>query len=61
MVHHREGTQRFYDLTERMLPPDVDTTPVTEAERALHFAQRDVTYAGLAMGTGSIQAGDSRR
>lgn len=55
MVHHREGTQRFYDVTERMLPPDVDVTPVTEAERALHFAQRDVTYAGLAMGTGGIQ------
>jgi uncharacterized protein len=63
MVHHREGTQRFYDVTERMLPPDVDVTPVTEAERILHFAQRDLTYAGLAMGTGSIQpairAGDA--
>lgn len=56
MVHHREGTQRFYELTERMLPPDVDATPVTEAERARHRAQRDVTYAGLAMGTGGIQA-----
>jgi uncharacterized protein YcaQ len=55
MVHHREGTQRFYDLTERMLPPDIDVTPVTEAERTLHFAQRDVTYAGLAMGSGRIQ------
>jgi uncharacterized protein len=63
MVHHREGTQRFYDVTERMLPPDVDVTPVTEAERTLHFAQRDLTYAGLAMGTGGIQpairAGDA--
>lgn len=56
MVHHREGTQRFYELTERMLPPHVDVTPVTEAERALHFAQRDVTYAGIAMGAGGIQA-----
>jgi len=55
MVHHREGTQRFYELTERMLPPAVDATPVTEAERVLHFAQRDLTYAGLAMGTGGIQ------
>lgn len=63
MVHHREGTQRFYELTERMLPPAVDATPVTEAERVLHFAQRDLTYAGLAMGTGGIQpaiaAGDA--
>jgi len=63
MVHHREGTQRFYELTERMLPPAVDATPVTEAERVLHFALRDLTYAGLAMGTGGIQpaiaAGDA--
>jgi hypothetical protein len=63
MVHHREGTQRFYELTERMLPPDVDVTPVSEAERELHFAQRDVTYAGLAMGIGGIKpavaAGDA--
>jgi uncharacterized protein len=55
MVHHREGTQRFYDLTERMLPSHIDVTPVTEEERTLHFAQRDVTYAGLAMGFGRIQ------
>ena len=63
MVHHREGTQRFYELTDRMLPPAVDATPVTEAERVLHFALRDLTYAGLAMGTGGIQpaiaAGDA--
>jgi len=41
----------------------VDATPVTEAERVLHFALRDLTYAGLAMGTGGIQpaiaAGDA--
>jgi uncharacterized protein YcaQ len=63
MVHHREGTQRFYDVTERMLPPEVDTTPITDAARELHCAQRDVTYAGLAMGTGRIRpaiaAGDA--
>lgn len=63
MVHHREGTQRFYELTERMLPPGVDATPVTDAERALHVAQRDVMYAGLAMGSGGIKpaiaAGDA--
>jgi uncharacterized protein YcaQ len=56
MVHHREGTQRYYDLTERMLPPDVDMTPVTDAERERHFAQRSVAYHGLAMGVGRIQA-----
>ncbi len=55
MVHHRDRTQRFYELTERMLPTEIDTTPVTDAERTLHYAQRNVTYAGLAMGTGGIQ------
>lgn len=55
MVHHREGTQRYYDLTERMLPPHIDMTPVTDAEREHHFALRDVTYAGLAMGKSGIQ------
>jgi uncharacterized protein YcaQ len=63
MVHHREGTQRFYELTERMLPSNVDVTPVSEDERARHFAQRNVAYAGLEMGTGGIQpairAGDA--
>lgn len=63
MVHHREGTQRYYDLTERMLPPDVDMSPVTDAEREHHFALRDVTYAGLAMGARGIKpaiaAGDA--
>lgn len=56
MVHHRVGTQRVYDLTERVLPPGVDTTPVTEAERARHHALRDLHYAGLAMGPRRIQA-----
>lgn len=63
MVHHREGTQRFYDLTERFLPPKIDTTPVTDAERERHFAQRELTYAGLAMGARrlkpAIAAGDT--
>ena len=31
------------DLTEQMLPPSLDVTPVTEEERTLHFSQRDVT------------------
>jgi uncharacterized protein YcaQ len=56
MVHHREGTQRIYDLTERILPPHVDMTPVTEEERARHFALRELRYEGLAMGVGGIQA-----
>lgn len=63
MVHHRVGTQRVYDLTERVLPPGVDTTPVPEEVRVRHHALRDLHYAGLAMGTGGIQtaikAGDT--
>jgi uncharacterized protein YcaQ len=63
MVHHRVGTQRVYDLTERIVPPHVDTTPVTEEERARHFGLRNLRYDGIAMGTGGIQvaikAGDT--
>jgi hypothetical protein len=63
MVHHREGTQRIYDLTERVLPSHVDVTPVTEDERAHHFALRELRYEGLAMGASGIQpairAGDT--
>lgn len=54
-VHHREGTQRFYDLAERLLPSGLDLTPATDAERERHFANRDVTYAGLAFGAGGIK------
>ncbi|MFQ5758336.1 MAG: winged helix-turn-helix domain-containing protein [Candidatus Bathyarchaeia archaeon] len=31
MIHHLEGNRRYYDLTERVLPPDVDVeTPSRE-------------------------------
>ncbi|HOT91536.1 MAG TPA: crosslink repair DNA glycosylase YcaQ family protein [Anaerolineae bacterium] len=32
MVTQRRNFQRIFDLTERVLPPDVDTTPPTEEE-----------------------------
>ena len=32
MVTKRRNFQRIFDLTERVLPPDVDTTPPTEKE-----------------------------
>jgi uncharacterized protein YcaQ len=32
MVTHRRNFQRIFDLTERVLPPDVDTTPPTDEE-----------------------------
>lgn len=47
LVHHREGTEKVYDLAERLVPSHVDVTPVTDAERALHVAARELTYGGL--------------
>ncbi|MBN1874840.1 MAG: YcaQ family DNA glycosylase, partial [Anaerolineae bacterium] len=41
MVTKRRNFQRIFDLTERVLPPDVDTTPPTEEELQrfiIHFA-----------------------
>ncbi len=32
MVTRRQNFQRIFDLTERVLPPDVDTTPPTDEE-----------------------------
>lgn len=50
LVHHREGVEKVYDLAERVLPPTVDTTPATPEERALHHAERELTYGGLVTG-----------
>ncbi len=56
LVHHREGTEKVYDLAERVLPAHVDTTPVLPDERALYAATRELTYGGLAGRTGLAAA-----
>jgi uncharacterized protein YcaQ len=37
MIAGRDGFQKVYDLTERVLPPNIDTSPPTTAECAAHL------------------------
>jgi uncharacterized protein len=46
MVTRRDGFQRIYDLTERVLPSSVDTTEPTEEERNRFFATRTLGSLG---------------
>ena len=46
MVTRRDGFQRIYDLTERVLPGWVDTSEPTEAERNRFFATRTLGSLG---------------
>jgi hypothetical protein len=48
MVDRREKFQRFYDLTERVLPDWVDTTLPDEDERELFFTRRALAAHGVA-------------
>ncbi len=46
MIHHREGSVRFYDLRERIAPPELDyAASVKEAEA--FFARKEVAFHGL--------------
>ena len=47
MISHRENFQRYYDLTERVLPPWVDTSEPSEEERVRFFALRTMGCLGL--------------
>ena len=57
LVHHREAGDKVYDLAERVLPPHIEVTPPTSAERALHHAERELTYGGLVAGRKGVTGG----
>jgi uncharacterized protein YcaQ len=46
MVSHRENFQRYYDLTERVLPSWVDVSEPSEEERLKFFATRTLNCLG---------------
>jgi uncharacterized protein YcaQ len=47
MIVGREGFQKVYDLTERVLPPGVDTTTPTTMELAEHLVDASIRCHGL--------------
>lgn len=47
MIDHRENFQRFYDLTERVLPKDVATEPMPEQEVPLFVAKTVLSSLGV--------------
>jgi len=47
MVDHREKFQRYYDLTENVLPSNVDVTEPTEEERKRFFILKTADAWGL--------------
>ncbi len=48
MVTERKGFQKVYDLTERVLPADIDTSTPTAEERGHFYVQRMLTALGPA-------------
>jgi uncharacterized protein YcaQ len=46
MVHHRQGFDRYYDLRERILPPDLDWI-ATDQQAADHFGCKVISFLGL--------------
>lgn len=47
MVVKRQGFQKVYDLTERVLPSNVDTTLPTEKEHAEHLIRKVIQANGI--------------
>ena len=47
MVTHRDGFQKAYDLTERVLPTSVDTSIPTYDEYAIHLIDQQIRCHGL--------------
>jgi len=48
MIAERRAFQKVYDLTERVLPPDIDTSPPSDAECARFQARRALCALGVA-------------
>jgi len=48
MVSHRRNFQRYYDLTENILPSHIDTSEPTEEERRRFFAEKAFDAMGVA-------------
>jgi len=47
MVSHREGFQKIYDLTERVLPQNVDTKLPSSEELALYLLEQQMRCQGM--------------
>ncbi len=47
MVHHRNGFDRVYDLTENVLPPEFNYA-ATEQESEAFFSRKIISFLGLA-------------
>ncbi len=47
MVRGREGFQKVYDLTERLLPAEVDTSVPSDAEMARHLLENNLRSYGF--------------
>lgn len=48
MVSHRSGFQKVYDLTERVLPSNIDTSMPSSQEMARYLIETSLKYQGLA-------------
>jgi len=46
MIHHRQGFDRYYDLRERVAPPEFDYA-ATEQEAEAYFARKNIAFLGL--------------
>ncbi|MDH5782573.1 MAG: winged helix DNA-binding domain-containing protein, partial [Candidatus Bathyarchaeota archaeon] len=47
MIHHLEGNRRYYDLTERVLPPDIDVKTLSKEEYERFMIQKYMRAYGL--------------
>jgi hypothetical protein len=47
MIHHTEGNRRYYDLTERMLPPRIDVETPNKEEYERFMIQKYMKAYGL--------------